>query len=132
MSDRIPIYRLDPADTSTSKLIDVSRRILDIGDDFQLTRRGNSRVLRSGPRVVEVASERGGIWAADESQLWNPSSRPKLLTEDQAVSHEERTLRDIAVLPNLNPPFRFGPPVVGGTHFATKAAKDARREVRRL
>jgi Family of unknown function (DUF6345) len=131
-ADRLPIYRVSSGDTSTPMLIELSKRILRIGDNFQMSTRGTSRVLRSGHRVIELASESGGIWAADESQLWNPSLRPKLVAENEAASAAEKALRELRVLPKLQSPFRFGRPVIGGTRLATKAAKTARRENRRL
>ena len=132
MTDRLPIFRVRSGDTSTPALIDLSRHIFGIGDDFQISRRGASRILRSGYRVVELAGESGGVWAADESQLWKPDLKPKLVSEDQAVSHAEKMLRTLQVLPQVKAPFRFGKPVVGGTHYATKAGKNAKRENRRL
>ena len=79
MTDRLPIFRVSSGDTSTPALIELSRHILGIGDDFQISLRGASRVLRSGYRVVELAGESGGVWAADESQLWKPDLKPKLV-----------------------------------------------------
>jgi hypothetical protein len=132
MTDRLPIYRVRPEDSGAPRLIDLSRRILGIGDDFQLSRRGTSRILRSGDRVIEIAGESGGVWAADESKLWKPSLRPKLVTEEEAVANGERLLRELEVSQQLQRPFRLGKPVVGGTRLATKAAKDAKRQDRRL
>lgn len=132
MPDRLPIYRVTSGDADTPKLIDLSRRILGIDENYQFSRRGGSRILRSGHRVVELAGESGGVWAANESQLWQPSVEPKLIAEERAVANAERLLSELEVPRQLQKPFRLGGPVIGGTRFATKAGRDGKRQDRRL
>lgn len=132
MPDRLPIYRLTSEEASPFRLMAYARSIFDINDDFQLSRRGNSRILRKDRRVVEIADESGGVWAADESQLWKPAGRPELPSEQVAVAEAERFTTRHQLLPKLSTPFRFGNPVIGGTRFALREAKTRRRENHRL
>ena len=48
------------------------------------------------------------------------------------MSHAEKMLRTLQVLPQVKAPFRFGKPVVGGTHSLRRREKNAKRENRRL
>jgi hypothetical protein len=123
---------LSTGDTSTPALIEASKRIFATGDDFQIGRRGATPILRRGPEVVELAAESGGIWAADESQLWKPALKPKLVADDVAAATAEKLLRALDVPRQVQPPFRFGKPVVSGTCFAHKSSRQAPRENRRL
>ena len=116
MPDRFPIYRLSSDAGTVSQLASHGRRLFNITDDFQLNQRGNSRVLRNGNHVVEVAGESGGTWSADESQLWKPGLRPQLLSEKDAAARAERLVAEHQLLPKLAAPFRFGKPAIGGTH----------------
>ena len=50
-ADRLPIYRVSSGDTSTPMLIELSKRILRIGDNFQMSTRGTSR-----PATFELAA----------------------------------------------------------------------------
>jgi hypothetical protein len=77
-----------------------------------------------------MAGDSGGIWAADDSQLFQPSVRPKLLDENEAASKAERFLNEHGLLPKLEGPFRFGKPAVGGTRLAMSQGE--RREDHRL
>ncbi len=132
MSDRLAIYRLGSEPVRVADLATLGRRLFTISDDFQLSRRGNSQILRNGQRVVEIAGESGGAWAADEGQLWKPGVRSQLLVEKEAVAKAERVLAEQQLLPKLERPFRFGKPVVGGTLTARQAVKTRQRENRRL
>ena len=67
--DRLAIYRTEFQDASVSHLIDLGQRIFEIKENFQLSETNSGRVLRSGQRMVELATASGGVWAADEAQL---------------------------------------------------------------
>ncbi len=82
--------------------------------------------------MVEFAEESGGTWSADESQLWNPSLRPKLLSEREGVAKAEKLVAEQQLLPKLSKPFPFGKPTVGGTHVSRKEVKTGNREDHRL
>jgi hypothetical protein len=124
MADRLPIYRLGAERTDVGHLVDLGQRIFDINEEFSLGENNSHRVLRSGQRVVEVATASGGIWAADEAQLWKPWTRPDLPTKTEAIARADRFVQDRALLPKLAGPFQFGRPVVGETLFATNRSGD--------
>ena len=130
--DRLSIYRLESEEAHDARLIDLGRRIFDIRGDFQLTRRGNGQILRDGKRTVELAGESGGVWAADESQLWKPSLRSQLLSKKRAAAKAARVLDGQQLLPKIERPFRFGKPLMGGTIAAQKTVKTGVRSSRRL
>jgi Family of unknown function (DUF6345) len=130
MSNRLPIYRLKPESADVPHLIDLGRRIFDLDQGYELSERGNSHVLRSGRRMVELDRASGGIWAADEAQLWKPSVHPKLLEETDALAKANEIVRQRYLMPELAKPFRFGKPTVGGTYFSL--SRDGKREDRRL
>src|SRR5437763_2548193 len=125
MTDRLPIFRMSAGDTGTPALIDLAKRIFGIADGVQISRDGGRHVLRSGSKVVELARESGGVWAADESQLWKPSLAPKLVGADKAAANADKLLRTLDVPRQLEAPFRLGKPILGGTHAAIKAGKHA-------
>jgi hypothetical protein len=130
MADRLPIYRVKPDDASISHLVDLGRRIFELDQDFKLSETNSNRVLRSGHHVVDLATASGGVWAADEAQLWKPMLRADLPQEADALARANALVRERQLLPTLEQPFQFGKPVVGGTYFALR--QDGNREDRRL
>src|SRR5262249_49612323 len=132
MPDRFPIYRLSSDEGTVSQLASHGRRLFNITDDFQLSQRGSSRILRNGRHVVEVAGESGGAWSADESQLWKPGLRPQLLSGQDAAAKAEKLVAEQQLLPKLAAPFRFGKPAIGGTRVSSKDVQTQKREDRRL
>ncbi len=130
MKDRLSIYRLAPQETSVRRLAALGHRIFGLHDDFTLDDTRDGKVLRNGKRVVEIASASGAVWAADESQMWKPEIRAELLGEAEAIAKARDFLRRNQLLPELDTPFSYGKPVVGGTHFALRT--DRKRENRRL
>lgn len=124
------IYRLASGPIDASHLIEVSNRIFGIGGDFKLGKKGNRTVLHQGSYVVEIAPESGGIWAADEAKLFKPYVDAALPAEKTAVARAKEFLKKNELLPKLSAPFRFGAPIVGGTHFATN--QSGKRVNRRL
>jgi Family of unknown function (DUF6345) len=132
MSDQLAIYRLGSEDVYDADLIDMGKRVFDLKDDFRLSRRSNGHIVRDGSKVVEIAAESGGVWAADESKLWKPGLPSKLLSHKGALARSKAVLRKKRLLPKLDRPFRFGKPVIGGTIAARQSVKTGRRENRKL
>src|SRR6478609_5530817 len=117
MPASLPIYRVESDDSSIQHLVDLGQRIFQLSNDFKLGETNGSHVLHGGQRVVDLATESGGVWAADEAQLWKPSLQPELPKEDEAIARANELVRERKLLPKLENPFRIGTPVVGGTYF---------------
>lgn len=130
MNDHLPIYRLKPEDTSAERLIDVSQRVFGIRDDFRFSTCNGVTTLESGPQVVELAPASGAVWAANTAQLWKPTVRAEIPKVEEAMASADRHLQANKLLPSLAPPFRFGSPTVGGTHYALR--RKGQREHRQL
>lgn len=130
MKDALPIYRLAPQETSIKRLATLGHQIFGLQDEFNLSETRDSRVLRNGRRVVELATASGAVWAADESQMWKPAVKAELPSKADALALARDFLKRNQLLPELNTPFSYGKPVIGGTHFALR--KGGKRENRRL
>src|SRR5215470_8253583 len=105
MTDRLPIYRLGSEGTDVPRLIGLGQSIFEINQDFRLSENGASRTLRSGQRMVEIAATSGGVWAADEAQLWNPTIRPDLPQKTDAIATANKLAYDRKLLPKLEGKF---------------------------
>ncbi|MBC7892226.1 MAG: hypothetical protein H7Y12_08445 [Sphingobacteriaceae bacterium] len=130
MADQLPIYRLSVDDADPARLMDIGHRLFGLNDGFKLGEANDHRTLTTGKHVVEIAPASGGLWAADETQLWKPAVRADLPKEAEAVRLAEAFHRERKLLPTLEKPFRYGKPVMGGTHFALR--QEGRREDRQL
>ncbi len=115
----LPVFRLAPADVSTNRLIDASERIFAIKDDFKVAETGGRLSLQAPPLVVEMETASGGIWAADESQLFNARLKPTLPSADEALQIAEKLVLGGDLLPKLPKGMGWGKPVVAGTRMAT-------------
>src|SRR5438034_3049122 len=69
--ERLPIYRLSQAEADAATLHELAARVLSV-ENYTYHEDQERLTVRSGPKVVEVYRGSGGIWAADEEQLWNP------------------------------------------------------------
>ena len=132
MPDRMPVYRLSSDEPTVSRLTELGRGIFELDDHFQLETQGRSKLLRKSHHVVEIAGESGGVWAADESQLWKPELRPRLVAEKEAVARAEKAVQAFSLVPKLEAPFRLGAPAIGGTHLAVKQGRDGKRQTHQL
>ena len=130
MKDSLPIYRLEPQDTSVKRLAMLGQQIFGLHDEFRLSETRDGKVLRNAHHVVEIANASGAVWAADESQMWRPSVNAELPGDADALSIANDFLQREGLLPALHAPFSYGKPVIGGTHFALR--KDGKRQNRRL
>jgi hypothetical protein len=106
--------------------------IFGTNGDFQMARRGTSHVLRKDHCVVEIAEASGGVWAADESQLWKHALLPELPSTDAALLQAERLARELHLLPELSRPFRVGKASIGGTRFSVRDIHTEKRQDRQL
>jgi Family of unknown function (DUF6345) len=131
VADHLTIYRLGREDVSASHQLVLADKIFGIKDNFTVSETNDARVLRNkNHQVVELALASGGVWAAAETELWNPAIRPDLPKDQDAMAKAAEFALRQSLLPTLDAPFRFDRPVIGGTHFALK--RDGKRENRRL
>jgi len=79
VADHLTIYRLGREDVSASHQLVLADKIFGIKDNFTVSETNDARVLRNkNHQVVELALASGGVWAAAETELWNPAIRPDL------------------------------------------------------
>jgi hypothetical protein len=130
MNDRLPIYRIEPQETSVRRLAALGHQLFGLGDEFKLGETRDGKALRNGHLVVEVAHASGAVWAADEAHLWRPSVKAEVPKEVDALANAKAFLDRHGLLPALQAPFSYGKPVIGGTHFALR--EEGKRQDRRL
>lgn len=120
----LPVFRLAPADVSTTGVIELSERIFPIGDDYKVAEEGGRLSLQASPFIVEMETASGGVWAADESQLFNARLEPDLPSSGEAVRLAEKLVRERDLLPKLADGMSWGSPVVAGTRMATMTGRN--------
>jgi uncharacterized protein DUF6345 len=131
MANTLAIYRLRSEDSGVAHHVELASKIFDLQGNFKLSVGNGNRVLHEGGRYTVEVTPSGGVWAVDETQLWNPAIRPVLPKEGDELKNAEEFLRRQQLLPRLEMPFRYGKPVVGGTYFALMQEK-GKRENRQL
>jgi len=132
MRDRYTIFRLEPQDTSVERLRSLGEKLFGLGQDHRLDKSADALTLRNGHRSVELARLSGGVWAADESQLWRPSVRAELPSAQEAERQARAFVDRNDLLPKLDAPLSWGKPVVGGSFYARLDIESRRREQKRL
>jgi hypothetical protein len=118
MKDSLPVFRLSGSEAEPAQSIDIARQLFGMKDTFQMTRANGKLSLNDERFNVETAHGGHEIWAADKANLWNPDLRPKLLTQPEALKRAGEFLATQKWLPQLEKPFRYGKPHVGGTYLA--------------
>lgn len=115
------IYRLGTARPSTKDLLDSAARLFEIadGDDYQLTDGPERLRLQSRSHLVELSLASGGIWAADQTQLFNPNLHPELPRVEDTLGLARDFVESRALLPKLEGPASWGGLVEAGTRLAT-------------
>lgn len=124
----LPIYRLAKPDIGPAGVIDLADRMFGI-TDYQLDELEGRLVLRDGRHVVEIDRTSGGIWAADESVLWNPDAKGRIPSEGEARDIAEKHAAELKLLPQLpkRSPFSLTS-TSGGTHLALRTGKGKRQD----
>jgi hypothetical protein len=93
----LPIYRLSTPVVNENTVRQLATKLLKISGEVGRTE--DRLVLQSDQQVVEMYLNSGGIWVADEAQLWNPDLKPTLLEGDSARIIGDAFLRENKLLP---------------------------------
>lgn len=118
MAELLPIYRLGYTEADYSQSIEFSERLFGARNDFSLSKSDNRIVLKNDFFTIETGNSNQDIWATENSQLWNPALRPQLLKGREALEQAKKIVQEKKLLPNLDGPFKYGEPHLGGTFFA--------------
>jgi hypothetical protein len=129
MTDSLPIYRVEPEDASRDRLAKLGEQIFGL-QQYAFGETPDAITLRDGRHVVELAHASGAVWAADESQLWNPSIKATLPTDAVAAKTAMTFLKRNGLLPKLGGPFAYAKPILAGTQFALM--RGGKRQDRKL
>ena len=100
MSVRLPIYRLTPELRSSDRLREIVSTLFG-GEPPKLEERDDAVVASSDDIVAEADLPTGGIWAADQAQLWNASQQPSLVSPKEAYSVAADLLARAGVMPDF-------------------------------
>ena len=127
---QLPIFRLRTPNVGVPDLLALGKGLFGL-PTFSLPVLGSRLSLVSGSLLVDLEKASGGVWAADNSQLWNPELRPSLPSESEAAQMATRLMGQLP-LPKLDPklPFRLRQLGVGGTELAVEA--NGKRQDHRL
>ena len=118
MSELLPVYRLSQSESDYAQTIDLSKRLFGERNDFKFSKSASGIHLQNDQYSVELGNGAQDIWAADVTQLWNPSIRPQLLKDREALTEAQKIVAEKNLLPKLDRQFKFGEPHMGGTFFA--------------
>ena len=130
--DTLPVYRVTPATIDAVAVEEVSRalgvtgvaELTPVDDRFRLARRA---------RVAEIYTASGGVWLADEAQLWKPDLKSDLPDDEAARRIADEFLRPRLarlITPGSPASIRFAD--LNGTRVARVNARTGARENRRL
>ncbi len=118
MSNVLPVFRLAQAETEFSQTIALAQNLFEIKDDFKISKQEGKHALNNARFLVETANGGLDVWASDTTQYLNPTLRPLLLNEKEALKTAKQLVEQKQLLPNLQKPFEYGKPQLGGTLFA--------------
>jgi len=133
--DRLPIYRLARPKVDDYLAQELARRTLNVDEFVTRETAGSRRIqVRSGSRVVEVHAGSGGVWAADEAQLWNVERKPRLPDREQAAKLAASLLADARLLPKLDDksPVELAVDSIGGSFAAMEDGENRTRTQQQL
>lgn len=132
--DTLPIYRLGAPKVDAEMVRNLAAKTLSIRGEVTTKDDKERLTLRSGDQVVEVYRASGGIWLANEAQLWNPELKPRLPDAKKARAIAEEYFKQARFLPRADAkqPFSVSFKNQSGTRVATFDAATGRRTDRQL
>ncbi|HVF13205.1 MAG TPA: DUF6345 domain-containing protein [Acidimicrobiales bacterium] len=121
---QLPVFPVLAEPVSPARLMELGKNLFDIGD-HRVEEAGRRLLLRSGSHVVDVNRLSGGVWAADEADLWNPDRTPQLPDDDRARAMAEDMLAGSSMAPRFatKDPFRVEFTTMGRTLAAISVDK---------
>jgi hypothetical protein len=124
MARQLPIFPVRTDPVSPARLMELGKALFEI-EDHRIEKADRRLLLRSGSHVVDMNVLSGGVWAADEAQLWNPDRKPQLVDEERARAVAEDVLSRSALLPTFDEkdPFRVDFTTMGRTVASMRTGK---------
>ncbi len=127
MSVRLPVFPLAPAEVDADLLGRLADGLFEAGSvDVE---EGNHRLTaRAGSVVIETDRVSGGIWAADQKQLWNADAEPSLPSEREVGRRASGLLAELDLLPAFSEDgfFALTELPIGGTRVAEQTKGERR------
>ncbi len=129
---KLPIYRLSTPTVNEQTVQQLAQKTLGISG--QISRDTRSLKLKSGDNLVEVDSKSGGVWVANQAQLWNPKLTPTLPNEATARQIGDAFFKQKNLLPSSagQQPFSVSFADTSGTYAAFFDTKTKQRSQRKL
>lgn len=128
MTIPLPVFELGRPEIDHDRIAALASDLFDLRGEA--TEDGDRLTVSDENLVLEVFTASGDVFAADRSQLYNPSLRPSLPQPEEAYA----TARDLMQRYDLSP--RSGDLIElveltpGGTHVATRGRRRARTDRR--
>jgi len=130
--NKLPIYRVSPAAIDAASVEELGGA-LDIAGTLELTAADDGFRLVRGTKMAEIYTASGGVWAADEARLWNPSLKPDLPDDEKALKIADDFLRPrLAWLLDRDGPASIRFANLSGTRVVRLNTRTGMREDRRL
>jgi hypothetical protein len=128
---RLPIYRLSPERKTSDRLPEIVSTMFGAKRP-KLEERDDAVVASSDGIVAEADPTTGGIWAADQNQLWNPSQQPSLVSPKEAYSIASDLLARAGVLPEFGEDSPFAVVELGAGRTVLATRSNGKRDQREL
>jgi hypothetical protein len=119
MANSLPVYRLSYTETDFSQTVNLAQNLFKANDNFEMSKlQSGGHSLGNAQFTLETSNGGLDIWASDKVQRWNPTLRPQLLKETDAIKAVSRIVQEKKLLPSLQKPFEYAKPQIGGTYFS--------------
>lgn len=97
--DTLPVYGVSTLpQLSPERLNDLGEKIFGI-EHYSLEEKDGHRLVRTKSEFMDVNDKGGAIWAADQTELWNPVARPELPNKQKANEIASKFVKKNSMLP---------------------------------
>lgn len=128
---RLPIFKLAAPRSDAANLKSNARGIMGLSGEAKQV--GSRLSIRDGYKVYDVNTKSGAIWAADQSQIWNPKLKPSLPDREKARSIADSFLKSNNLLTQSKGQYStLSFASIGGTHAAYYDPASKKRSERQL